>query len=174
MFEKILAMFGKILLFILPEKTVSLKLLFDNFRNYIICGAFLAMSVWFESATSAEHEIPGLFPSGKTGGTLVKWPVGPYFSWIAIGFFWLFFVLNMWQSWLIFIRALHGLLDPDELEPSPQTDGPSPRSDGESSESGCVAEIVIFLLVLLFAAALISAVSFLLYVARFAAFVGHA
>ena len=35
--------------FILPEKEVSLKLVFDNARNYVIVGAFVAMARWFAS-----------------------------------------------------------------------------------------------------------------------------
>ena len=167
-------MFEKILSFILPEKMMSLKLLFDNFKNYIICGAFLAMSVWFEREAAAEHHIAWLFPSGKTGGTLVQWAVGPYFSWVATGFFWLFFAFNAWQSWLIFWRALHGFVDVEAPE-SPQRIARSPpRNDGESSGSGCVAEITMFLVTLLFTVALMSVIFFFLYVARFAAFVGHA
>lgn len=35
--------------FLLPEKEASLKLVFDNARNYVIVGAFVAMSRWLQS-----------------------------------------------------------------------------------------------------------------------------
>ncbi len=35
--------------FVLPESQLSLKLVFDNVRNYFITGAFLAMTLWFQS-----------------------------------------------------------------------------------------------------------------------------
>ena len=39
-------MLSKLREFILPESKLTLKLYFDNVRNYAICGALLAFSVW--------------------------------------------------------------------------------------------------------------------------------
>jgi hypothetical protein len=44
--------------FILPEKEVSLKLVFDNARNYVIVGAFVAMARWFASGKAT---VPPMF-----------------------------------------------------------------------------------------------------------------
>lgn len=44
--------------FILPEKEVSLKIVFDNARNYVIVGAFVAMARWF---ASGKVYVPALF-----------------------------------------------------------------------------------------------------------------
>ena len=35
--------------FVIPESRLSLKLYFDNVRNYAICGALLAFGLWLQS-----------------------------------------------------------------------------------------------------------------------------
>ena len=39
-------MLNKIRIFLMPESSTSLKLVFDNIRNYAICGALLVYALW--------------------------------------------------------------------------------------------------------------------------------
>ena len=34
--------------FLLPEAELTLKVVFDNIRNYLICAAFIALALWFK------------------------------------------------------------------------------------------------------------------------------
>ena len=46
--------------FAVPEPATSVKLIFDNVRNYIICATFLALSVWLrKGAPGAPTEAKG-------------------------------------------------------------------------------------------------------------------
>jgi len=78
--------------FILPEREVSLKLVFDNFRNYAIIGALGAMAHWFQSGKAIPP--PLIFRSNPTGG----WEA---YSWICLGIAAVLFMLNITQSYHI-------------------------------------------------------------------------
>lgn len=59
--------------FILPERVLSLKLFFDNFRNYGICAAFAAFGIFVlqNRAKLAGHEyLPSWFATFSAAGAL--------------------------------------------------------------------------------------------------------
>lgn len=82
--------------FILPEKELSLKVVFDNFRNYAIIGGLGAMAHWFQSGKASAP--PVIFQQNPTGG----WEV---YSWICFGIAAVLFMLNIAQSYHIAKRA---------------------------------------------------------------------
>ncbi len=78
--------------FLLPEKKLSLKLLFDNFRNYGICAAFAAFGIFVlrNKAGLAGHEyLPTWFATFSATGALA----------IAVTLL----LLNVIQSGMIFL-----------------------------------------------------------------------
>jgi heme exporter protein D len=78
--------------FLLPEKEVSLKLVFDNFRNYAIIGALGAMAHWFQSGKA--NTPSAFFRAPPMGG----WE--PY-AWLCLGIAAVLFILNLLQSYHI-------------------------------------------------------------------------
>jgi hypothetical protein len=78
--------------FVLPEAELSLKVVFDNVRNYLICGALLGMALWFRSGKATA---PPLIFNGppKDGWVLL--------TWFASVVFVLLYFLNLYQSYLI-------------------------------------------------------------------------
>lgn len=93
--------------FVLPEREVSLKLVFDNIRNYLICGALLGMILWFASGKASA---PPLIFNGppKDGWLLLKWFTTALFA--------VLYLLNLYQSYLIarsFFSAVTGEEAPD-------------------------------------------------------------
>ena len=49
----IASLYGALLNFVLPEDKASLKLIFDNVRNYIICGSVYLLHLWLKSQPTA-------------------------------------------------------------------------------------------------------------------------
>lgn len=45
-------MLNKLRIFLMPESSASLKLVFDNIRNYAICGALLVYGLWVLSQST--------------------------------------------------------------------------------------------------------------------------
>ncbi|GAA5012655.1 hypothetical protein GCM10025794_00810 [Massilia kyonggiensis] len=85
--------------FILPEKEISLKLVFDNARNYVIVGAFVAMARWFGSG-----KVPNLF----FGGDNYSYE-RTVFTLMCVGIAGVLFILNAAQSVGIVKRLLRML-----------------------------------------------------------------
>lgn len=83
--------------FLLPEKEVSLKLVFDNIRNYAIIGILGAMAHWFQSGKASVPPI--IFKGVREGG----WEIN---AWICLAVAAILFVLNVWQSYHIAGRLL--------------------------------------------------------------------
>ncbi len=104
--------------FLLPEKEVTLKLIFDNIRNYFICGAILGMAFWF---TSGKATAPPFIFRGppKDNWQLVTWS--------SIAVFFLLFVLNGYQSYLIGRRTLSFLEEMPDTSTASTTSSPSAK-----------------------------------------------
>jgi hypothetical protein len=83
--------------FVLPERDVSLKLVFDNVRNYLICGAVLALTLWFRSGKASPP--PFIFNGPPRDG----WAL---LTWASLVVFVALFGLNLYQSYLITARIL--------------------------------------------------------------------
>ena len=89
--------------FLLPDEALSLKLLFDNIRNYIICAALLA---------AANHLSPSpALHSGELMRTL---------SFVLGGFAIICTLLNLLQSYCMFNIAFQGI-SPAVLEVAEST-----------------------------------------------------
>lgn len=83
--------------FLLPEKELSLKVVFDNFRNYAIVGGLAAMAHWFQSGKAS---VPPIIIKGvREGG----WEIN---AWICLTIAAVLFVLNVLQSYYIVGRLL--------------------------------------------------------------------
>lgn len=82
--------------FLLPESSLSLKVIFDNVRNYLICGAVLSMTFWFQSGRATAPPI--IFNGPPKGG----WQL---LIWASLAAFFLLFLLNAYQSYLIGRKA---------------------------------------------------------------------
>lgn len=87
--------------FILAEKEISLKLVFDNARNYVIVGAFVAMARWF---ANAKAEVPALFFGGANDSY-----ERAVFILLCVAIAGVLFILNAAQSVGILNRLLHAL-----------------------------------------------------------------
>jgi hypothetical protein len=83
--------------FLLPEKELSLKVVFDNFRNYAIIGGLTAMAHWFQSGKASAPPI--IFNGPPRGG----WEAN---AWICLAVAAVLFILNVWQSYHIAARLL--------------------------------------------------------------------
>ena len=44
--------------FVLPERHLSLKLIFENVANYAICGALFAFALWIKKSPALASEMP--------------------------------------------------------------------------------------------------------------------
>jgi hypothetical protein len=80
--------------FLLPEKDVSLKLVFDNARNYVIVGAFVAMARWFENGKAT---VPPLLYAPEKA----NWAVS---AWVCLAVAGILFLMNVGQSYHIGTR----------------------------------------------------------------------
>lgn len=87
--------------FILPEKEISLKLVFDNARNYVIVGAFVAMARWF---VSGKVNVPALF-FGEGNDSYQR----TMLMLVCVAIAGVLFILNAAQSVGILNRLLHAL-----------------------------------------------------------------
>jgi hypothetical protein len=94
--------------FLLPEKEVSLKLLFDNARNYVIVGAFVAMARWLEKGKA--NAVPDVF----SGAPATGWKE---LMWLCLTIALVLFMLNLGQSVVIGRRMLKMLTGADSAEP---------------------------------------------------------
>jgi hypothetical protein len=103
--------------FLIPESVISLKLVFDNVRNYLICGAVLSMTLWFQSGKAVAPPIIFNGPPTQDGWQLLIWA-----SRIA---FVLLFVLNAYQSYLIGRKALSFLEQPQSTHASSSSSNPA-------------------------------------------------
>ena len=82
--------------FLMPEKDLSLKIVFDNVRNYLICGALLSMVFWFKSGKAIAP--PFIFK----GPPKDEWQ---FLTWSTLAAFLILFALNAYQSLLISQRV---------------------------------------------------------------------
>jgi hypothetical protein len=78
--------------FLLPEKEMSLKVLFDNIRNYAIVGVFIAMGIWFDKGKAIAP--PLVFKGPPKNG----WAVDAWICFLVAG---VLFLLNAGQSYCI-------------------------------------------------------------------------
>lgn len=92
--------------FILPEDRLSLKLVFDNVRNYAICGALLSLAFWFRSGKATPP--PLIF----TGPPLAWWPL----EWMSLAAFAILFGFNAYQTILIVLRLWGEFIKVDKAE----------------------------------------------------------
>ena len=142
--------------FTLPESSLSLKLIFDNVRNYLICGAVMSMSFWFKSGKATP---PPLIFNGppKDGWQLLVWSSATVFAFL--------FLLNAYQSYLIGRRAFKFL------------DEPQSRPDVGARRLPWYLHVAIYVLALVFTAALLITIFFLalfvIYLSWFAAIGGR-
>ncbi len=83
--------------FVLPEQILSLKLVFDNVRNYVICGAILGLALWFRSGKASAP--PFIFKSAPNDGWALV-------TWTSLVVFSALFSLNLFQSYLLASRLL--------------------------------------------------------------------
>jgi hypothetical protein len=83
--------------FVLPDKDWSLKVVFDNFRNYAIIGGLAALADWFQSGRASAPPI--IIGELRPGGAEVN-------AWICLAVAAVLFVLNVWQSFYIAKRLL--------------------------------------------------------------------
>ena len=88
--------------FLLPESTLSLKLVFDNIRNYFICGGLLGMVFWFQSGKATAP--PVVFKAPPADG----WQLLTWTTLLTTG---ILFCLNVYQSYLLFRRPMKFLDD---------------------------------------------------------------
>jgi hypothetical protein len=89
--------------FLLPEKELSLKVVFDNIRNYAIIGGIIFIARWFQSGKATAP--PYIFNGPPHGG----W--GPY-AWVFLAIALILFVLNAGQTYCIWLRLnLFGLAE---------------------------------------------------------------
>ncbi|PHM21047.1 MAG: hypothetical protein CK604_01190 [Curvibacter sp. PD_MW3] len=82
--------------FLLPERVLSLKVIFDNVRNYLICGAILSMTFWLQSGRATAPPI--IFNGPPKDG----WQ---FLIWASLAAFFSLFLLNAYQSYLIGRKA---------------------------------------------------------------------
>jgi len=102
MIEKVLGRF------VLPEKDLTLKLVFDNARNYVIVGGFVAMARWFELGKATP--VPYMF----TGPPKTGWGE---LMWVSLSIALVLYLLNLSQSYLIVKRLWKLILGiPDEAQ----------------------------------------------------------
>jgi hypothetical protein len=97
-------MFSKLKHFVLPEEDASLKLVFDNVRNYAICGGTLLFSVWL-FGQSAKAVSPGMaeFAVGRFTIRLTGQEI--YASAIVSAVVTVFLLgLNTIQTWLLLLH----------------------------------------------------------------------
>jgi len=108
MIEKV---FGR---FVLPESDVTLKLVFDNLRNYVIVGGFVAMARWFElgKATPPPYLYNGP-PKSGWGGLM----------WLSLVIAVALYLLNLSQSYLIGKRMFKIMLGIRDGAPSRAVQG---------------------------------------------------
>jgi hypothetical protein len=88
--------------FLIPENDLSLKLVFDNVRNYVIGASLLALSSWFK------HGAPGV-PSFASGPKFVDLRVPLVIASCLVGA--LLLILNLFQTYELFWRFLSPLME---------------------------------------------------------------
>lgn len=81
--------------FLLPEKDMSLKVVFDNIRNYAIIGGIIFMARWFQSGKATAP--PYIYSGPPHGG----WT--PY-VWTCLIIAVILFLLNVGQTYCIWLR----------------------------------------------------------------------
>lgn len=142
--------------FLLPEKEVSLKVVFDNLRNYAIIGVIVAMAQWFQSGRATAPTL--IFKKA----TRANWD---FEVWTCLAVAAVLFVLNLWQSYHVVI----GLTTFGDAESGPST--------GERAKRPWHTRIFIWVLVLclfaVFMAIMVSLFNLVVFIAWFAA-VGNA
>jgi hypothetical protein len=87
--------------FLVPEAEISLKVIFDNVRNYLICGALLGMALWLQSGKAIAPPVLFAGPPTKVGLQLLFWT--------TIAIFGVLFTVNACQSYVIGRRLLRFL-----------------------------------------------------------------
>jgi hypothetical protein len=83
--------------FLLPEKDLSLKLVFDNVRNYAIVGAIFVAAQW---SFGRQISGPPVLTHGASDGTVIS------FIFLAVGL--ILAAMNACQTFLL-VRRLTGL-----------------------------------------------------------------
>lgn len=77
---------------LVPQREVTLNLIFDNLRNYLLCGALLALTTWMAQLPTSKLapfivDPPWLFPTAHALSQFV---------FLVLSF------LNLCQSWFLF------------------------------------------------------------------------
>lgn len=124
--------------FLLPEKELSLKLVFDNVRNYVIVGAFVALARWF--AIGHVTPVPGIIRNAPSGYTL------QVLTWTAIVVGAGLFYLNVGQTFQI-MRRLIAMMSSEE-EPADDDQPRRPWFHEAGYYVSLVALFTVFLLIL--------------------------
>ena len=88
--------------FLVPEAELSLKLIFDNLRNYVIGASLLALGSWFQRGAPG---LPG-FASGSKFSDL-QTPLA-FLSYLVGA---LLLILNLWQTFDLFWRSISPLME---------------------------------------------------------------
>ena len=114
----------------MPEASTSLKLVFDNIRNYAICGALLVYALWV-LAQSGKPATGGRWAASLGMVTLEMSPMELKF--IAVSALLLtamLSVLNLFQTWLLIFCWLLPPLPtrPASIPTLPTTKSPSPAT----------------------------------------------
>lgn len=134
------SMLNNLRIFLMPEGSTSLKLVFDNIRNYAICGALLLLGLWVlsQSATSA-----GLGSWRAPFGTITlqmstaEMKVAGTSVLILAA---LLTFLNVLQTWLL---LFHGFLPPQPGKSAPAVTHISPEGRSPSRMFSLLALTVV-------------------------------
>ena len=110
--------------FLIPEKYLSLKLFFDNLRNYAICAAFTALGAWVWTVPVATSFVI-VWPWMPSAAAILIWVVSAAFLALNCGQTWLltreltssmriirasrFYVYGPRSHWTMFLAIGHGI-----------------------------------------------------------------
>lgn len=82
---------------LVPERELSIKLIFDNIRNYLLCAALFGVSLWFERGS------PGMPRSPNPSSTRTFEDTG-YWAFATLGI--TLVLLNLLQTFQLLGRGL--------------------------------------------------------------------
>ena len=99
-------MLNQLRTFLMPESSTSLKLVFDNIRNYAICGALLVYGLWVlsqsaKAATAGNWQAPFGIVALQMSSTELKFTAAAALVLTAV-----LTILNVFQIWLLLFHTL--------------------------------------------------------------------